>query len=50
MFKTILQFSGYEVLTSLNPEKGLEIANKEKSDLIITDISKAGIDGFEFII
>ena len=39
--------SGYRVITAQDGKQGLEIAQKEKPDLIILDIRSPEIDGWE---
>ena len=43
----ILRSSGYEVIEARNGEEGVELAIKERPDLIIMDIQLPGIDGLE---
>jgi len=43
----ILRSSGYEVIEARSGEEGVELAIKEKPDLIIMDIQLPGIDGLE---
>lgn len=43
----ILKSSGYEVIEARSGEEGVELAIKEKPDLIIMDIQLPGIDGLE---
>lgn len=43
----ILKSSGYEVIEAKTGEEGVELAIKEKPDLIIMDIQLPGIDGYE---
>ena len=43
----ILKSSGYEVIEARSGEEGVELAIKEKPDLIIMDIQLPGIDGYE---
>jgi CheY-like chemotaxis protein len=43
----ILRKNGYEVLEAVTGEEGVELAIKEKPDLIIMDIQLPGIDGLE---
>jgi two-component system, OmpR family, KDP operon response regulator KdpE len=38
---------GYQVLTALNGELAIQVAQKEKPDLIILDIMMPEMDGFE---
>jgi len=42
----ILAHAGYEVLTSMDAPAGLEIAMKEKVDLIVLDVMLPIINGF----
>ncbi|HVX48997.1 MAG TPA: response regulator [Chitinophagaceae bacterium] len=42
----ILTLSGYETLTAENGKKGLELAMKQKPDLIICDIMMPELDGY----
>ena len=43
----ILKNKGYEVIEARNGKKGIELAAKEKPDLIIMDIKLPDIDGTE---
>ena len=43
----ILKKNKYEVIEAWNGEQGIELAIKEKPDLIIMDIQLPGIDGLE---
>ena len=43
----ILRNNGYEVIEARTGEEGVELAKKEKPDLIIMDIQLPGIDGLE---
>ena len=47
LIRFILTKNGYEVLEAESGEKGVELAIKEKPDLIIMDIQLPGIDGHE---
>ncbi|GAB4137765.1 MAG: response regulator transcription factor [Bacteroidia bacterium] len=42
-----LKKEGYEVITALSGEQGLELAKKELPQLIILDVMMPGIDGIE---
>lgn len=48
--KEWLQAKGYEVLTALDGQQGLKLAQKEKPDLIITDVVMPNKDGFEMLL
>jgi len=43
----ILEKKGYEVIHAKSGEEGVEVAIKEKPDLILMDIQLPGIDGME---
>lgn len=43
----ILRKSGHEVIEARTGEEGVELAIKEKSDLVIMDLQLPGIDGLE---
>src|SRR5512135_1277401 len=47
LLKKRLESEGYEVLTATNGREGLEIATREKPDLIILDILMPEMDGSE---
>jgi len=47
--KIVLESVGYEVLTALTGEEGLEISRRESPSLILLDIMMPGIDGFEVL-
>ena len=42
-----LQASGYEVASAMDGVKGLEMARREKPDLIILDLMLPGMDGYK---
>lgn len=48
LLKLSLELEGYEVDTSLSAEEGLKKLEKQKFDLIITDLEMPGMDGWEF--
>ncbi len=41
--------SNYEIIIANKGKKGIQIARKEKPDLILLDIMMPGIDGFEVL-
>jgi CheY-like chemotaxis protein len=43
----ILRNNGYEVLEATTGEEGVELAIKEKPDLVVMDLQLPGIDGLE---
>ncbi len=45
MLQARLQIEGYEVLTAEDGAKGVQVARKERPDLIILDIMMPGMDG-----
>src|SRR5690606_24207809 len=42
-----LKKEGYEVFTAQNGAKGIEIAKRERPDLILLDVMMPGMDGIE---
>ncbi|MDB4491842.1 response regulator [bacterium] len=42
-----LEMEGYAVLTSIDGELGLELARKERPDIIVLDIMLPGLNGFQ---
>ncbi len=49
LMKMELESLGYSVLAAKDGESGLDIAARERPDLIISDIKMPGMDGLEFI-
>jgi len=47
--KNLEAISNYEIITATKGKKGLQIARKEKPDLILLDIMMPGIDGLEVL-
>ena len=47
LFSLILKKKRYRVIKAWNGEEGVELAIKEKPDLILMDIKLPGIDGME---
>jgi two-component system, chemotaxis family, response regulator PixH len=43
-----LEQNNYQVIAANNAEDGMELAAKQQPDVIITDITMEGINGFEF--
>ena len=42
----ILQFEGHDVLPAADGREGIEIARRERPDLVISDLMMPGINGF----
>jgi len=49
MFQLYLEAYGFEVLTAENGEEGIQVFEKEKPDIVFTDIKMPGMDGFEVL-
>jgi len=47
LVRKILKHQGFEVIEAVNGLTGVELANKEKPDLILMDINLPDIDGLE---
>jgi len=45
--KTVVADAGYEVVTAKSGDEAIEIARKEKPDLVFMDIIMDGTDGYE---
>ncbi len=49
MLKLFLEACGYVVLTAENAESGLEIFERERPPIVLTDIKMPGKDGFSIL-
>jgi DNA-binding response OmpR family regulator len=49
IFALNLTYSGFSVIEAQNGERGLELAHRERPDLILVDLSLPKIDGWEMI-
>ena len=49
MLDQLLKFSGANVTTATNGADALRIASEREFDVILSDISMPGMDGFEFL-
>lgn len=45
MLKTLLEFSGYEVIVTENPHHTIELVQRDGFDLVILDMLISGVDG-----
>jgi len=45
LVRTLLEFSGYEVFSAMDAEKGLQLAREHHPNLILMDIQLPGMDG-----
>jgi two-component system, chemotaxis family, response regulator PixH len=43
-----LEQNSYQVISTNNATEGMELAAREKPDVIVTDITMEGVNGFEF--
>lgn len=43
-----LKQNGYQVVSANNAKDGLDLVEKEKPDVVITDVVMEGMNGFEF--
>ncbi len=49
MFRLLLGAQGYDVLTAENGNEGLEVFERERPPLVLTDIKMPGMDGIEVL-
>lgn len=49
MYRTELERRGFQVITTLDGEEGIEVAKKEKPDLIILDLLLPRIQGMDVL-
>lgn len=49
MIELKLRFDGFRVLTAEEGERGIQIAEEQELDLIITDLKMPGMGGLEFL-
>ncbi len=49
MFRLLLSAHGYDVLTAENGREGIEVFERERPPLVITDIKMPGMDGIEVL-
>jgi len=49
MYKTALEKKGLEVLFAHDGETGIQIAKKQKPEIVLLDLLMPGIDGFEVL-
>ncbi|MHC1744454.1 MAG: response regulator [Syntrophobacteraceae bacterium] len=49
MFRLTLNAYGYEVLTAENGREGLEVFERERPPIVLTDIKMPGMDGIEVL-
>ncbi len=45
----VVKLSGYQVISALDGETGLEVVKEEKPDLILLDIMMPGMDGWQVL-
>ena len=49
MFKLFLDVYGFDILTAESGEEGLEVFDREKPDIVLTDIKMPGMDGIQVL-
>jgi len=49
LLKRVMEKEGYSVIVADNGERGLELFNIEKPDIVVTDIKMPGLDGEEVL-
>lgn len=49
MFRLFLDVYGFDILTAESGEEGLEVFEREKPDIVLTDIKMPGMDGIEVL-
>ena len=49
MFRLFLDVYGFEILTAESGEEGLEVFERERPDIVLTDIKMPGMDGIEVL-
>ena len=49
LVRLLLEMEGYEVISALNGEEGLDLAHSEKPDLIALDLDMPIMDGWELL-
>lgn len=47
VLKTMLEKNGFETISATSGEEGIEVAKKEKPDVILMDIVMPGLNGFQ---
>lgn len=47
VLKTMLEKNNFEIITASSGEEGIEMAGKEKPDLVLMDIVMPGMNGFQ---
>jgi len=49
MFRLFLDVYGFDIFTAESGEEGLDVFDKEKPDIVLTDIKMPGMDGIEVL-
>ena len=49
MFRLFLDVYGFDILTAESGEEGLEVFERERPDIVLTDIKMPGMDGIEVL-
>jgi CheY-like chemotaxis protein len=47
--KSVLEYDGFDVLLSNDPQKGIDMAKEQNSDMILMDVMLPGMNGAEAV-
>ena len=50
LVRDVLEFAGYEIVSAMTGEDGLELARSSPPDLVLMDLQLPGIDGTETLL
>jgi DNA-binding response OmpR family regulator len=49
LFQHHLERAGYQMLSAMNGQEGLDVANRQRPQLIVLDVMMPGMDGLELL-